>query len=192
MVLGETWALALLHEERKRRLLAQKNTVKLKASSFNDHQVKSERFFTEKPSNLTARNFSEGGGRKTRFLWILSGATWIYMDPSMSNIQHAQKSATKAQTRERKVPPPPFFIEKKRKKGIICYVNSCFHGLFIVHLAVLHLNILSMSIPLFQWKKGVPLWKKQQKTGWKERDKGTRGGEKYGRGCPKGEYVGGG
>ncbi len=53
----------------------------------------------------------------------------------------------------------------------------------------------SVHPPFSNEKKGSLCEKKQQKAGWKERDKGIRGREEYGRGCPKGEcalYVGGG
>ncbi len=52
------------YKETKRRGPPQKNTVKLKASSFDEYQVKSERSFAEKPSKLRA---SEGGGGKHDF-----------------------------------------------------------------------------------------------------------------------------
>ncbi|MCP3921412.1 MAG: hypothetical protein GY714_02385 [Desulfobacterales bacterium] len=51
------------YKETKRRVPPQKNTLKLKASSFNEYQVKSERSFAEKQSKLRASEGGGGGGK---------------------------------------------------------------------------------------------------------------------------------
>ncbi len=55
---AEIW----LYTQRKRGLPPQNNTVKRKASLFNDYQVKSERSFTEKVSKLRPSERGGGGG----------------------------------------------------------------------------------------------------------------------------------